>query len=72
MSETTDLNPAERLRLTCEMHDLGVAIMRQNLRRRHPDASESQIDAMLTEWLQDRPGAPLGDVSGPGIRARKR
>lgn len=61
---------SEKLRIACEMHDFGVAMMRQNFRRRHPDATEAQIDDMLTRWLHTRPGAELGDVSGPGVVAR--
>lgn len=66
-----DLTPGERLRLTCELHDLGVAMMRQNLRRRHPGAEDGEIEAMLERWLQTRPGAQHGDVSGPGVRVRR-
>jgi len=56
---------AERLRCALDMHEAGVALMRQNLRRRHPDASEAQIDERLAEWLATRPGAEFGDCPGP-------
>ena len=40
------------------------------LRRRYPDASEEEITRRLTAWLQHRPGAERGDVSGP-VRVRQ-
>jgi hypothetical protein len=54
----------ERLRLALELHDAGVAMMRQNLRRRHPDADEEEIERRLIEWLHTRPGAEFGDAEG--------
>ena len=56
--------PAERLRLAFELFDAGLAIMRQNLRRRMPGASEAEIHAALNTWLQERPGAEHGDAVG--------
>jgi hypothetical protein len=59
----------KRLRLALELFDAGCEMMRQNLRRAHPDASEADIDEMFGEWLQTRPGAELGDAEGiPGKR----
>ncbi|UQA56200.1 hypothetical protein [Polyangium aurulentum] len=55
---------ADKLRLAFELHDAGVALMRQNLRRRLPAASEEEIDARLAAWLKERPGAELGDAEG--------
>ncbi|MEX0658124.1 MAG: hypothetical protein WD080_03230 [Egibacteraceae bacterium] len=51
--------PAARLRTALSLHDDGVALMRQNLRRRHPRASDSEIDELLDAWLRERPGAEL-------------
>ena len=56
--------PAARLRIALELHDAGVAMMRQNLRRRHPDADEDEIERRLIEWLHTRPGAEFGDAAG--------
>lgn len=58
------MTPAEKLRAALELHDVGVELMRQNLRRRHPDASDEEIDDMLTDWLRTRPGAEHGDAAG--------
>jgi hypothetical protein len=54
----------EKLRLTFDLHEAGVEMMRQNLRRRLPDAQDAEIEARLTAWLHERPGAEVGD--GPG------
>ena len=54
----------QRFRLALQLHDEGVRLMRQNLRRAHPEESEEQIDRRLGAWLADRPGAPYGDGVG--------
>jgi hypothetical protein len=46
------------------MFDLGESIMRQNLRRADPEASEQDIEARLRVWLLERPGAEHGDAPG--------
>lgn len=46
---------AHRIRAAFDLYDFGVSMMRQNLRRRHPDADARQIGALLTQWLRDRP-----------------
>jgi hypothetical protein len=46
------------------MFDLGESIMRQNLRRADPEASEQDIEARLGAWLLERPGAEHGDAPG--------
>ena len=38
---------------------------RENLKRRHPEATEEEIEKMLVAWLHERPGAEHGDASGP-------
>jgi hypothetical protein len=58
------LTPAQRLRIALNLHDFGVAMMRQNLRRRYPVASDKEIEAKLLEWLRTRPGAEYGDGVG--------
>lgn len=57
-------DPASKLRQACDMFDTGVAMMRQNLRRRSPAASERAIAESLAAWLLDRPGAAHGDAPG--------
>lgn len=48
----------------CETAEM---IMRQNLRRRHPDLGEAEIEAQLAEWRRRRPGAEHGDGVGRPI-----
>lgn len=55
-----------KLRVTFALHEDGVAMMRQNLRRRHPGESDEEIDERLRVWLRDRaPDAPGRPVPWP-------
>lgn len=54
---------ADAFRTTLDLFETGVALMRQNLRRQDPNASESELNERLTEWLHHRPGAELGDAA---------
>jgi hypothetical protein len=58
---------AERFRLTLDLFELAERMLRQKLRRKHPDATDAEIDAMIAEWLERRPGAELGDGEGRPI-----
>jgi hypothetical protein len=53
-----------RAEATFELFELGIEMMRQNLRRRHPDADDEEIRRRLVEWLHDRPWARHGDAEG--------
>jgi hypothetical protein len=55
---------ARMFRLTLDLFDAGVQVMRQNLRRQDPEADEQEIDRRLSAWLRTRPGAEHGDCSG--------
>jgi hypothetical protein len=59
-----ELEPSVRLRQALELHEDGVAIMRRNLRRDHPAASEAELSRLLIAWLRERPGAEAGDCVG--------
>jgi Xaa-Pro aminopeptidase len=52
-----------RMRVTFDLYQTAVDMMRQNLRRRHPDASEAEIARRMQEWMleqpEDPPGTPL-------------
>ena len=54
----------QRFRLTLALFELGEAMMRQRLRREHPEATEADIDTKVAEWLHRRPGAEDGDCPG--------
>ena len=63
MASTTP-SVADAFRTTLDLFDTGLALMRQNLRRSHPGASDEEIDLRLRQWLLDRPGAESGDCPG--------
>lgn len=52
-------DPAVRARIETafDLYEAAEQIMRQNLRRRFPDAPEQEIERRLIDWLQKRPGA---------------
>jgi hypothetical protein len=62
---STDRLPArERFGLALDLFDLAERMLRQKLRRKHPEATSVEIDAMVTRWLEHRPGAEHGDGEG--------
>ena len=64
MSSALQDEAADRLRLAIDLFASGEALMRQNLRRRFPDASDAEIEERLAAWLLERPGARFGDTIG--------
>lgn len=42
---------AEKLREAMAMYDEGIALQRQTLRRRHPQASPEELEQKLLAWL---------------------
>ena len=64
-------DPATRLRIALELHDLGVRMQRQRLRREHPDWSDAELAAAMRARMRERPGAEHGDSVGtPSQRLR--
>ena len=55
---------ADAFRMTLDLFDTGLDLMRQNLRRSHPESGDAEIERLLCDWLLDRPGAESGDCSG--------
>ncbi|MDG2038926.1 MAG: hypothetical protein P8J30_00405 [Ilumatobacter sp.] len=62
MHRNTDA--AQRLLMALDLFRDGEALMRQNLRRRHPSASAAEIERELVSWIRRRPGTIAGDGSG--------
>jgi hypothetical protein len=58
---------AARLRTAFALCALGESMREAQLRREHPDATDREIEAMLTAWLHARPGAEHGDAWGRPI-----
>lgn len=63
----TPQTPAGRLRIALQLTELAEQMQRQNLQRAHPNATVAQIEAMLIDWLQTRPGAEHGDAWGRAV-----
>jgi hypothetical protein len=57
----------ESFRATLDLFQTGVDVMRQNLRRRYPEAGHDEIDRLLRGWLLERPGAESGDSAGHAV-----
>jgi hypothetical protein len=67
-----DLSAPDAFRLTLDLFQAGLDVMRQNLRRSHPDADDDRIERLLRAWLLDRPGAESGDCAGRPIDVKTR
>jgi hypothetical protein len=63
--------PEQRLTQVFDLYETSEIIVRENVRRRDPDAGEREIEDRLDEWRRERPGAALGDASGPDFRPRR-
>ena len=68
LEATLQETPAQRLRTALDLFEFGVDMMRQRLRRETPEATEGEIQTRLVAWLQQRPGAELGDGAGRPAR----
>ncbi len=55
---------SDNFRATLDLFEMGLALMRQNLRRADPRATDQEIDERLRQWLEHRPGAETGDCPG--------
>jgi hypothetical protein len=58
------LRPEQKLRLALDLFGSGVELMRQRLRREHPELALPEIERLLAEWVSTRPGAEHGDAEG--------
>ncbi len=54
----------ERFRMALDLYELSERMLRQKLRRTHPEASEADIEREVRAWLRHRPGAEHGDGEG--------
>lgn len=61
---STPQSIADAFRTTLDLFETGLDLMRQNLRRTHPEAAEEVVGRLLREWLRVRPGAESGDCPG--------
>lgn len=67
-----DSSQSQKFQAALDLFETGLDLMRQNLRRRHPAATDAEIERLLEQWLRERPGAESGDCPGrsvePGAR----
>jgi hypothetical protein len=70
--EFAESSVVEAFRATLDLFQTGLDLMRQNLRRRYPDAADDDIERLLHEWLRERPGAESGDCSGRSVDVHTR
>jgi len=57
-------DPAFRFRLALDLFATGEAMMRQRIRRLHPDWTPALVESRVVRWLHERPGAEHGDAAG--------
>ena len=54
----------ERVRTALDLFRVGIDMMEQRLKRKHPAAHPDEIQRMLIDWIRARPGAEHGDAVG--------
>ena len=42
----------QRISLALELHELACAVAREGIRRQHPDATEQEVEGLLSKRLQ--------------------
>ncbi|MGH2625568.1 MAG: hypothetical protein ACRDHY_02820 [Anaerolineales bacterium] len=57
MEPIRDPEVLARMRMVFDLYQMAEDLMRQNLRRRFPEASEEEIERRLVAWLQQQPDA---------------
>jgi hypothetical protein len=45
----------QRILEACELHDIGLDVLRQRFRRDRPELPADQIEEMVRAWVGDRP-----------------
>lgn len=55
---------AARLRSTLDLMTAGTALMRQRMRREHPELSSEEVEARVRGWLRARPADAPGRLVG--------
>ena len=59
------------MQMAFELCELAEIMQRQNLKRRHPELDEAEIEERLIEWLYRRPGVEYGDAGGASFVRRE-
>ncbi len=61
----------ERMQMTFELYEVAETMKRQNIRRRHPELDDAEVEERVVEWLYHRPGVEHGDVDGASFILRE-
>ena len=64
MEPIRDPEVLKRMEMAFDLYEAAESILRQNLLRRNPRATEEQIEEGIRSWLRHRPGAEHGDGVG--------
>lgn len=62
----------ERMQMAFELYEVAETMKRQNVRRRHPELDDAEVEEQVLEWLYRRPGAEHGDADGASFILRER
>ena len=54
-----------------ELYELAEAMQRQNIRRRHPELSDAEVEERLVQWLARSPEEEIGEADLKFFRVRK-
>lgn len=60
------------MQMAFELYEVAEAMKRQNVRRRHPELDDAEVEERVLEWLYRRPGVEHGDVDGASFIPRGR
>ena len=52
----------QRILEACELHDIGLDVLRQRFGRDHPELTADRIEEMVRAWVGDRPYDSPGHV----------
>lgn len=63
-SALMDGQVAARIRTALELFEVAESMVRQRLRREHPELDDDAIEERVVAWVRHRPGAEDGDAVG--------
>lgn len=72
MTESAEAAQRARAEATFELLELGREMMRNTLRRRHPEADEEEIDGLFREWMASSPHPSEGTLNIRRVSPEKR
>lgn len=55
---------AARIRTALDLFGVAESMVRQRLRREHPELDDAAIEERVVAWIHHRPGAEDGDAVG--------